>query len=168
MPISKCQIDNKPGYKCGKQGKCYEYTPGDEESVKEAKKRAISQGVAVGDLEALMTQVKVVTGRYDFSSELAGEKTSFDFDGVLSTKAGQDLWRRTGGEKWVITARNGNIENMVGVWEITDALRIPRSKVIATGSNRLKIEKIKELHITRHYDDNADVITRLPNIGRQI
>lgn len=168
MPVTKCQINNNPGYKWGKQGKCYEYTPGDEESIKDAKKSAISQGVAIGDLEALMTQVKVVTGRYDFSSELAVEKTSFDFDGVLSTRAGQDLWRRTSGEKWVITARWGSIENMISVWRVTDALNIPRSKVIATGSNRAKIEKIKELGITRHYDDNGDVITKLPNVGRRV
>jgi hypothetical protein len=151
----------------GKQGKKYYYECGNEAERISAKKKAIAQGVASGDLEALMTQVKVVTGRYEFS-ELAGEKTSFDFDGVLSTKRGQDLWRMTAGEKWVITARWGSIENMVSVWEITDMLRIPRSRVIATGSNNAKIEKIKELGITRHYDDNPNVIVRLPNVGRQM
>ena len=164
MPVTKCQINNNPGYKWGKQGKCYEYEPNNEESIKDAKKKAIAQGVATGDLEALMTQVKVITNRYDF----AIEKTSFDFDGVLSTRAGQDLWRRTAGEKWVITARHSNIENMTGVWEITDKLLIPRSRVIATGSNNAKVQKVKDLGIDRHYDDNPDVIVRLPNIGRQI
>jgi hypothetical protein len=164
MPVKKCQINNNPGYKWGDAGKCYEYTPGDEESIKDAKKKAISQGVAIGDLEAVMAQVKVVTGRYNF----AGERTSFDFDGVLSTKRGQDLFRNTSGEKWVITARHSNIENMTGVWEITDKLGIPRSRVIATGSNNAKVQKIKDLGITRHYDDNSDVIIRLPNIGRRL
>jgi hypothetical protein len=148
----------------GKEGKKYYYECGNEESKIEAKKKAIAQGVAIGDLEAVMAQVKVVTGRYNF----AGEKTSFDFDGVLSTKRGQDLFRNTSGEKWVITARYGNIENMTGVWEITDKLGIPRSRVIATGSNNAKVQKIKDLGITRHYDDNSDVIIRLPNIGRRL
>ena len=38
MPIRQCQINNNPGYKWGQECKCYEYTPGDEESIKEAKK----------------------------------------------------------------------------------------------------------------------------------
>jgi hypothetical protein len=157
MPVNVGNDNGGCFARWGEEGKKYYYECGNDKQEGIAKEKAYKQGIAIGEYEKLQ---RIVV--------LAVKKTSFEFDGILSTRAGQDLWRRTGGEKWVITARSGNIENMVGVWEITDALRIPRSKVIATGSNRLKIEKIKELGIDRHYDDNGDVITRLPNIGRQI
>jgi len=47
MPIMPCSKDGKPGYKYGKDGKCYVYTSGNEASRKRAKKRAINQGVAI-------------------------------------------------------------------------------------------------------------------------
>lgn len=162
MPIKKCQINNNPGYKWGDAGKCYDYEPGNEESIKEAKKKAITQGVAIGDLEAIMTQVKVVTNTFNF----AGTKISFDFDNVLNTKNGQSLYKRTFGERYVITARSRTMTNMNVVWSITDKLYIPRNRVIFTGSNNAKVEKIKELDITTHYDDNRSVIEQLPGVGK--
>ncbi len=164
MPVKSCQISNEPGYKWGDQGKCYAHD-GSEESKKEAKKKAIAQGVAIGDLEALSTQISVMTGKYKFAEEnLAGDKTSFDFDGVLSTKRGQDLYKRTLGDKVVITARRN--DQAPAVFKITDALNIPRRSVIFTGSNSAKVAKIKELGITRHYDDNVMVTIQIPGIGR--
>ncbi len=50
MPIKRCQNEGKPGYKWGDQGKCYIYNPNDESSIKDAKKSAVAQGVAIGDL----------------------------------------------------------------------------------------------------------------------
>jgi hypothetical protein len=41
MPLNKCTIDNQDGYKWGEQGKCY--------VGKDAKEKAIAQGVAIGD-----------------------------------------------------------------------------------------------------------------------
>ena len=97
---------------------------------------------------------------------MAETKTSFDFDGVLSTKRGQDLYKSTGGQKWVITARSKTLSK--SVYEITDALNIPRDRVIFTGSNSEKIKKIKELGIDHHIDNNPDVISGLPeNIGEK-
>lgn len=46
MPIQLCEINGKPGFKYGKQGKCYTYNPKNETSKKNAKKRAIRQGLA--------------------------------------------------------------------------------------------------------------------------
>lgn len=51
MPIQSCQYDGKPGYKWGEQGKCYTYTPGNEDSKKRAKTKAFEQGLAIGDIE---------------------------------------------------------------------------------------------------------------------
>jgi hypothetical protein len=159
MPVRSCQINNQPGFKWGTEGKCYEYTPGDEESKNDAKKKAITQGVAIGDLEALGAQIQVVKGTYKF----AVEKIGFDFDGVLSTRSGQQLWNRVGGD-YVITARS--MFRMNEVWVVTDRLGIPRDRVIDTGSNQRKIQKVKDLGITTFYDNNSDVIKFLPGIGK--
>jgi predicted DNA-binding transcriptional regulator len=47
MPIMSCNENNKPGYKYGESGHCYTYNSDDENSRKEAKKKAILQGVAI-------------------------------------------------------------------------------------------------------------------------
>lgn len=46
MPVKRCQKDNQQGYKWGDNGTCYIFYPDDEESKKEAKRKAIKQGVA--------------------------------------------------------------------------------------------------------------------------
>lgn len=47
MPIEHCRRDGKPGYRWGKTGKCYIYTPGDKASRKRALKRAQAQEQAI-------------------------------------------------------------------------------------------------------------------------
>jgi hypothetical protein len=42
-----CEVDGKPGYKYGESGHCYTYLPDNEDSRKEAKRKAIVQGVAI-------------------------------------------------------------------------------------------------------------------------
>jgi hypothetical protein len=49
MPVKQCQSDGKPGYKCGDEGKCYTYTPGNEKSRKNAKRKAILQCKAMDE-----------------------------------------------------------------------------------------------------------------------
>ena len=156
MPLQKCTISANPGWKWGAEGKCYEYKPNDEVSQKEAKRKAILQGVAIGDFEAVGAHINFIKGAW----KGAAVRTSFDFDGVLSTKRGQELWKNTEGEKFVITARSR--VNSEEVYKITDPLQIPRSRVIFTGSNTGKINKIRELQITQHIDNNPDVVDRLP------
>jgi len=46
MPVQRCQSDGKPGYKWGKQGKCYTYTPGDKLGRQDAMEKAKRQGRA--------------------------------------------------------------------------------------------------------------------------
>jgi hypothetical protein len=167
MPIQSCQINNEPGYKWGRQGKCYSYTPGDEASKNSAKKSAIAQGVVIGDLEALAANIGVIRGTYDLSvevEELVGGKVSFDYDGVLSTRRGKDKLLATNADIYIITARS--MANMYQVYQVAKELRIPRNRVISTGSNRAKIDKIRELGIRTHYDNNPDVIKELPGVGR--
>lgn len=91
-------------------------------------------------------------------------KVSFDFDDTLSTSRGQDLARQEisrGNDVYIISARS----NKSGMMAIADKLNIDSSKVYATASNKAKIEKINELGIDRHYDNNNDVIRQIGRIG---
>lgn len=47
MPINRCQIDGKPGFKFGKSGKCFPYTPGDTKSRERARNKAQAQERAI-------------------------------------------------------------------------------------------------------------------------
>jgi soluble P-type ATPase len=92
-------------------------------------------------------------------------KVSFDYDGVLSTEKGKELARQKisdGNTVYIISAR-GSKDGMLNT---AKDLGIPESRIYATGSNKAKIEKIKELNITTHYDNNPDVIAELGNVGK--
>lgn len=51
MPVNSCSSGGKPGYKWGDGGKCYPYNPNSEASKKAAKKKALAQGIAIGDID---------------------------------------------------------------------------------------------------------------------
>lgn len=88
-------------------------------------------------------------------------KISFDFDDTLNTKRGQELAIKEidkGNEVYIISARN----HKEGMYEIADKLGIPHSRIFATGSNKAKVEKVRELSIDRHIDNNSEVIAKLP------
>jgi len=94
----------------------------------------------------------------------AASKISFDFDDTLSTARGQELAQQLidkGAIIYVISAR----QDVQGMLKTAKDLGIPESRVFATGSNKAKIEKVKSLGITKHYDNNADVIKELGSIG---
>ena len=93
-----------------------------------------------------------------------GQKVSFDYDDTLSTPRGRGLALheiQSGSEVYIISARH--IKE--GMYKTADELGIPHSRVYATGSNKAKIQKIKDLKITKHYDNNNDVIDQLGRIG---
>ena len=96
--------------------------------------------------------------------QFAGVKISIDYDDTLSTDRGKELAKRLiaeGDIVYIISARN-DVDGMLGVAE---SLGIPKSRVYATGSNSAKVEKIKALGISKHYDNNADVVKELGTIG---
>lgn len=97
-----------------------------------------------------------------FYTELDSTKVSFDYDGVLSTDKGKQLAKEQNGTIYIISARH----DKVGMVETAKSLGIPLSRVYSTGSNKAKIEKIKELGIDKHYDNNPDVIKELGSIGK--
>jgi hypothetical protein len=91
---------------------------------------------------------------------------SFDFDDTLNTEEGKKLAAEkiaSGSNVYIISARN----DKEGMMSVADELGIPESRVFATGSNKAKIEKIKELGINKHYDNNADVISELGQVGEK-
>ena len=91
-------------------------------------------------------------------------KISFDYDGTISTANGEKLAAELiakGDTVYIISARSGK----VGMMAKADKLGIPESRVYATGSNKAKIEKVLELGIVKHYDNNSNVVNSLPGIG---
>lgn len=94
-------------------------------------------------------------------------KISFDYDGTISTKKGFDLAKKLiseGGDIYIFSARLSKL-GMIGT---SRSLGITPDKVFATGSNEAKIKKIKELKITKHYDNNLEVLKELGTIGKHI
>lgn len=94
-------------------------------------------------------------------TQFAPERISFDWDGTGSTAKGKKLIQSyidKGVEVFIITARQSNSGIKFD--------GIDRDHIIATGSNKAKIDKIKELGISIHYDNNASVIDLLGSIGR--
>ena len=103
-----------------------------------------------------------------YKTELAlKEKISFDYDGTLSTADGKKLARKLiseGNTIYIISARN----DKQGMIAIAKEIGIPLSRIYATGSNKAKIEKVNELGINTHYDNNPSVIHALKGIGKLI
>ena len=75
MPLKKCSIDGKSGWKWGDQGHCY---PG-----KEGKKKAIKQGIAIEGSPEKFAQVQKSEGEY------VGECEQDIFE--VLTEAGYDI-----------------------------------------------------------------------------
>lgn len=91
-------------------------------------------------------------------------KISFDYDGTISTAKGTELAKRfldKGDTVYIISARS----RKSGMLDKADQLGILPSRVYATGSNEAKIAKVKELGISKHYDNNPEVIKALGSIG---
>lgn len=86
---------------------------------------------------------------------------SFDYDGTLTTARGYDLamQKKRKNTLYIISARSSK----EGMLKTAKLLGIPNDHVFAVGSNKKKIEKIKELNIEKHYDNNPDVIKQLSN-----
>lgn len=102
-----------------------------------------------------------------YRKAFAPEKISFDYDETLSTEKGMKLakeWMSKGADVYIISARS-SIEPMINR---ANELGISKARIYAMGSNKAKIEKILQLGISKHYDNNADVIKKLGKIGELI
>lgn len=102
-----------------------------------------------------------------WEQHFAADKVSFDWDETLSTPRGEELLKRRiseGATVYIISARGEVTDSML---TLADKYGIPHSRVYATGSNKAKEEKIAALGISKHYDNNSDVIADLPGVGIQ-
>lgn len=100
-----------------------------------------------------------------YKQAFAVRKISYDYDGVLSTAKGKMLAEGMVAAKntvYIISARHSKD----GMLKTAQDLGIPESRIYATGSNKAKVEKIKELGIDSHYDNNPDVIKELGQVGK--
>ena len=143
MPVHKCTIDGKSGYKWGSSGKCY--------TGPNAESKALAQGVAA-----------IIGGE-----KMASLKISFDYDDTLSLTKWQEKAKQlkaNGNTIYIISARH-HITNML---KVADEIGIPHSRIYAVGSNKNKIKKILDLGIDKHYDNNKDVIDALGTKGIQV
>lgn len=119
------------------------------------------------DYEELRVDSVEVTTLPTPEVNMAGEKVSFDYDDTLTTQKGISLLEEaisSGKVVYIISARN----TKTGMLPLADKYKISFDKVYATGSNKAKVEKILELGITEHYDNNQDVIDQLNGIGKKI
>lgn len=114
------------------------------------------------DYEELRVQTQPVQPQ-----TMSSERVSFDFDGTLTTDKGKSLlqdYLNKGVDVYIISARHN--ESQLDTFGMK--YNVPGTKIFATGSNKAKVDKIKELGITIHYDNNPDVINELPGIGKLI
>jgi hypothetical protein len=97
------------------------------------------------------------------NEKMAVDKISFDFDGTLSTAAGQELAKSfKDAQLYIISARDNKAE----MYKIAEEVGIPTFRIYAMGSNDMKVFKVKDLDIKTHYDNNPDVIKQLPGVGK--
>lgn len=136
MPVIKCESNGK--WRIG-SGKC----------IYDTKEKATEVWTAI-----------LAGGNYAADER----KVSYDYDEVISLKEYQDKAMQDiadGKLVYIISARHDKST----MKSVADKVGIPQSRVFATGSNKAKVEKIKELNIGKHYDNNEDVINEVRAIG---
>lgn len=97
---------------------------------------------------------------------LAAQSVSFDFDGTANTEDGKKLITsllKRGVTVYIVSARREDYT----IKDFARKIGIPMNMVFAMGSNAEKVRKVKDLGVSKHYDDNEDVIGALPGIGVQ-
>ena len=139
-------------------------TPKQQESENDFMQRCIIDDKMKSEYDL---EQRIAICKESFNTKLASEKVSFDYDGTLSTSKGTKLalnYINRGVDVYIISAR----DSKQGMLNKARQLNIPESRVYATGSNENKIQKIKELGITIHYDNNKEVVNQLKGIGKLI
>lgn len=113
------------------------------------------------------TEQRAAICRNSFEENLATTRVSFDYDGTLNRAVGirkaMELVEK-GVIVYIISARD-SVNFML---KIARRVGIPVERIYAVGSNEKKIELVKKLKITTHYDNNVDVVRALPGVGAMI
>lgn len=88
-------------------------------------------------------------------------KISLDYDGVLSTPDGKELYKElvdAGNDVYIVTARSEAEGDEVK--NVAKELRIPQDKVLFTGG-KPKSDVLNRIGIIKHYDNNPDVLDEI-------
>jgi hypothetical protein len=88
-------------------------------------------------------------------------KVSLDYDGVLSTPQGEELYKElidAGNDVYIVTSRNESEGR--DILDEAKSLRLPQDKVLFT-NGAPKSDVLKRIGITKHYDNNEDVINEI-------
>jgi hypothetical protein len=135
--------------------------------IKDGKAQDQAYAICITKYEEFATQsVTDNTWSTEAPISIQLSKISFDYDDTLSTAKGKEMAKRaiqSGNEVYTISARN----DRSGLLSVADELNIPYYRVFATGSNRAKEAKVKELGIDKHIDNNVMVVRALPGIGQK-
>jgi len=92
-----------------------------------------------------------------------GGSMSFDYDNTFSTDAGLDMAKQNEGtDMYIISARPEVTQDMI---DRAEEAGIPQNRIFATGSDKAKIAKIKELGVSTHLDDKQSVVDKLGSKG---
>ena len=129
--------------------------------------RCMGENQMVDEYPDQSQRYAVCNSYYERKDEFALDKVSFDWDGTLTTAIGKKLLKQElqrGNLVYIISARSLINEEIL---DLAREFNIPATKIFTTGSNVRKIEKIKELGIVRHYDDNPNVLSELGRIGQR-
>ena len=129
-------------------------------------KSSVRKGRVEGDesLDVMgLPQPDTRTSNPSFSKEKFADKpkVSLDYDGVLSTDKGKELYKElvdSGSDVYIVTARNE--KEGQEVLDVAKSLRIPQSKVLFTSGGK-KSEVLNRIGITKHYDNNPDVLAEI-------
>lgn len=128
----------------------------------------VSDGIELRfvDFEELRTQSQ--TQEQTLSVDMVDvSKVSFDFDDTLTTPEGLnelERQKRLGKTIYIVSARREKL----GMVQFANRHNIPSDRVFAMGSNSAKIQKVRELNVGTHFDNNQDIVDRLPSIGKKI
>lgn len=159
MPINKREGESKDDF----ISRCM------SEEVSSGKEQGQSYAICISKWESFAGETASVTDN-TWSTEapinVNFAKVSFDYDETLTTEKGMEMAKRAinrGDEVYIISARRDKTSMLTRAIEL--GIRIDR--VIATGSNKAKVEKIKELKIDKHIDNNGDVIRMIPGVGEK-
>ncbi len=150
MPLNICEINGNQGYKWGSNGRCYQHN-GTERSKALAKKKAIAQGVAIGDYKSKVN--------YNVSNiDLEKLRVSFDYDGTLTEEKWQNKAKEflaEGDQVFILTARSRF--DMEPVGKLAKEIGISMDNIYYT-SGRDKWPWMEKLNINMHYDNNKDQV----------
>ena len=138
--------------------------PSPGEPKEEFISRCIAEVIAEGKSEA--QAAGQCYGMWE-NRNFAQDKVSFDWnntlDGGEAIRAFENE-RRRGSLIYIITALPILPKKLI---EFSNKYNIPSSRIFAVGSNRNKVQKVLDLGIQRHYDDNIEVRNALGNVGQR-